>query len=102
MCVTTVFNKPENATTGDEELDVLLTRARELSGRNWQCDVTTGWKRTWYGKIVIGDNYYTLLVFVDGVLPWQEIICGSGDLDKTKAFLYGYINGLTHKANKDV
>lgn len=94
MVCTTVFNGKENAPTGDDELDALLAEARNLSGKNWQCDKANHYRKRLFRKREISYTHYSLLVFVDGVLPWQYLSCASGSLLRVKAFLYGYINGL--------
>lgn len=92
VCTTTLHDWELNQPTGDNELDELLSMARELTGSNYQiiqhdCWVKTGLVRWGWVK------RFQLYVEVRGVFPWQVMACAS-DKPTITAYLYGVVNGV--------
>ena len=100
MVMTTAYCGELDAPTGDKELDSLLAEIRQKTGRSWQCEVRTLQPKEilWRSKKPV--KTYSLLLYVGGVMPYQLIMCGSGDISTTKAYLIGYLSGMDDKANK--
>lgn len=94
MVMTTGYNGKLDAPTGDAELDSLLSEIRQRTGRSWQCEVRTVQPKEilWRSKKPV--KIYELLLYVGGVMPYQLIMCGSGDISTTKAYLIGYLSGM--------
>lgn len=94
MVATTYLHESElNVPTGDPELDPLLQEVRDLSGRDYQAvrgpsAIPLLFRRTRPAK-------FALYVFVDGLLPWQQI--SSVTCKQTlEAYLMGVLNGYSH------
>ena len=93
----TTLTGPENAPTGDPDLDELLSEARRLTGLNWQCNVVTKKYNRLFRKPLVKKEYW-LIVYDGGVLPWRMIVCTYGDLGRTQCFLIGLITGAMMNA----
>jgi len=91
--ITTVFSGMHNATTGDAELDNLLKELRDRTELNWQCEHRAYKVRRWLMAPIM-THRYDLMLEVGGCLPYQLIMCASGDISKTKAYVIGYLSGI--------
>lgn len=98
--ITTVFSGVYNAPTGDAELDSLLSELRERTKLNWQCEHQLHEVKKWFRPPKVTHNC-VLLLEVGGCLPYQLIMCASGDISKTKAYVIGYLSGLDHCRSVD-
>lgn len=94
MTITTGYCGALDAPTGDKELDALLSEIRQKTGRSWQCEVRTVQPKELLWRSKKSVKIYELLLYVGGVMPYQLIMCGSGDISTTKAYLIGYLSGL--------
>lgn len=100
MVMTTAYCGELDAPTGDKELDSLLAEIRQRTGRSWQCEVRTMQPKELLWRTKKPTKIYSLLLYVGGVMPYQLIMCGSGDISTTKAYLIGYLSGIDDKAAK--
>ncbi|UNY40563.1 hypothetical protein KLER11_gp39 [Pararheinheimera phage vB_PsoM_KLER1-1] len=94
MALTTEYSGKLDAPTGDEELDSLLAEMRKKTGRSWQVEVNTMHPKGSFWNTKIPIKFYSLLLYVGGVMPYQVIMCGSGDVSVTKGYLIGYLSGI--------
>lgn len=92
MVMTTTYDGELDAKTGDDELDSLLSEIRSKTGKCWQCDIAIHDYRRFFGREQ--EKHYSLLLYVGGVLPYQLIMSGSGNLETIKAYLIGYLSGF--------
>lgn len=92
--MTTTYSRPLNAPTGDDELDLLMHELREKTGKNWQVEKFNTYTEKRLFKPDIHHCAYQLLLEVGGVLPYQVIMCASGEIHKIKAYIYGHLSGL--------
>lgn len=95
--MTTTYAGPLNAPTGDDELDSLMDELRLKTGKNWQVQKFSGVVESRWFKPDVVHWDYELLLEVGGVLPYQVIMCATGNISKTKAYIYGYLSGLAHR-----
>jgi hypothetical protein len=100
MTITTDYCGALDAPTGDSELDSLLAEIRQRTGRSWQCEVRTMHPKELLWRTKKATKFYSLLLYVGGVMPYQLIMCGSGDISVTKGYLIGYLSGLDDAAKR--
>lgn len=100
MVMTTCYEGVLDAPTGDSELDSLLSEIRKKTGRSWQCEVRTVQPKEVFWKIKKPEKFYSLLLYVGGIMPYQLIMCGSGSITTINAYLIGYLSGIEEAAKR--
>lgn len=95
VATTTLMDYELNRSSGNYEIDTLLQDVRDITGRNWQVIVNEHRDKRLFSKDRVFKTW-RLYVYVDGCLPWQEIMCAH-DRDTIFAYLAGVITGSKYR-----
>lgn len=91
VCTTSLSQNELNVPTSDPDINEYLKLARFATGKDWQVTERLLVSGRWPFKKET--THFDLFVFVDGMLPWQHLLGGSGNGEITKAFLLGILAG---------